>query len=110
MATFRTSLKRTAREVTTIPAAFPEQITRLSDSDSDNNRWRQGRISSTIINALFLEHLEVGLHVRVGNATALGDVKTAAMGLIHLKAAIKLDTKFGTPADATGPVEAEMDT
>ena len=37
---------------------FSEQINRLSENDSDNNRWLQGIIPDLIINTLHLEHLE----------------------------------------------------
>ena len=37
---------------------FSEQANRLSDNDSDNDRWLQGTSPHLIINALYLEHLE----------------------------------------------------
>ena len=110
---------------------FSEQINRLSENDSDNNRWLQGIIPDLIINALHLEHLEKGAYARFGDATTLGDVKTLAPGQAYSespsmafgasaqkragrahedyhKTAKKLDAKLGTHADATGPVETEM--
>ena len=48
----------------TCKGTFPEQINRLSDNDSDNNRWLQGIIPDLIINTLYLEHLEEGAYAR----------------------------------------------
>jgi hypothetical protein len=112
---------------------FSEQINRLSDNDSDDDRWRQGIIPDLIVDAHSLEHVEDGARARFGDATTLGDVKTLAPGQAYSespstdfgasvqkradkvhedyhKAAKKLDAKLGTPAGATGPVEAEMNT
>ena len=112
---------------------FSEQINRLSDNDSDDDRWRQGIIPDLIIDAHSLEHVEDRARARFGDATTLGDVKTLAPGQAYSespstdfgasvqkradkvhedyqKAAKKLDAKLGTPASATGPVEAEMNT
>ena len=96
-----------------------------------NNRWLQGVIPDLIINALHLEHLEKGAYARFGDATTLGNAKTLAPGQAYSdspsmafgasaekragrvhedyhKTAKKLDAKLGTHADATGPVETEM--
>ena len=56
------------------------QINRLSDNDSDNSRWLQGITTDLFIGAYYLEHLEEGACVRIGDATALGDVKKLAPG------------------------------
>ena len=40
-----------------LPWNFSEQINRLSENDSDNNRWLQEVIPDLIISALHLEHL-----------------------------------------------------
>ena len=110
---------------------FPEQINRLSDNDSDNNRWLQGIIPDLIITALYLEHFEEGAYARFGDATTPGDVRALAPGKAYSespstafgasahkradkiygdfhKTAKKLDAKLGTHADATLPVETEM--
>ena len=55
---------------------FSEQINRLSENDSDNNRWLQGTIPDLIINAFYLKHLEEGAYARFGDSTTLGDAKT----------------------------------
>ena len=106
---------------------------RLSDNDSDDERWRQGIIPDLIVDAHSLGHVEDGARARLGEATTLGDVKTLAPGRTNSespstdfgasvqkradkvhedyhKAARKLDAKLGTPAGATGPVEAEINT
>ena len=59
---------------------FLEQINRLSDNDSDNNRWLQGIIPDLVINDLYLEHLEEEAYARFRDATTPGDVKTLAPG------------------------------
>ena len=110
---------------------FSEQINRLSDNDSDNNRWLQGIIPDLKINALYLDHLEEGAYSRFGDATTPGDFKALAPGQAYSESpstafgasvqkradkvhedyhrtAKKLDAKLGTHADATGPVETEM--
>ena len=60
-----------------------EQINRLSENDSDNNRWLQGIIPDLIVSALQLEHLEKGAYARFGDATTLGDVRTLAPGQVY---------------------------
>ena len=42
----------------TCKETFLEQINRLSDNDSGNNRWLQGAIPYLIINAPYLVNLE----------------------------------------------------
>ena len=60
--------------------ALPEQINRLSENGSDNNRWLQVIIPDLIISALHLEHLVKGAHERFRDATTLGILKTLAPG------------------------------
>ena len=115
----------------TCKGTLQEQANRLSDNDSDNNRWLQGIIPDLIINAFYLEQLEEGAYVRFGDATTLGDVRTMAPGQAYSESpsmafwssilkradkvhedyhenATKLDEELGTHADATGPVETEI--
>ena len=76
----------------TCKETFSEQINRLSDNDSDNNRWLQGFIPDLIIYALYLEHLEEGAYARFGDATTLGDVRTLAPGQAYSESS---STAFG---------------
>ena len=57
---------------------YSEQINRLSQKDSDSNRWLQRIIPDLIINALHLEHFKKGAHARFGDATTHGDLKALA--------------------------------
>ena len=59
---------------------FSEQINRLSDNDSDDDRWRQGIIPDLVVDANPLEHVEDGARARFGDATTLGGVETLAPG------------------------------
>ena len=64
---------------------FSKQINRLSNNNSDNDRWLQRVIPGLIINDLYLEHLEEGAHASFWDATTLGDVKTVAPGQAYLE-------------------------
>eukprot|EP00614_Pseudopedinella_elastica_P014027 CAMPEP_0172585984 /NCGR_PEP_ID=MMETSP1068-20121228/5381_1 /TAXON_ID=35684 /ORGANISM="Pseudopedinella elastica, Strain CCMP716" /LENGTH=56 /DNA_ID=CAMNT_0013380643 /DNA_START=62 /DNA_END=229 /DNA_ORIENTATION=+ len=48
----------------TCKGTFAEQTNRLSDNDSDNNRWLKVIIPDLILSALHLEHLEKGAYAR----------------------------------------------
>ena len=71
------------RQPQTCKCAFSEQVNRLSDNDSDNNRWLQGVIPDMIISALHLEHLENKAYGRFGDATTLGDIRALAPGQVY---------------------------
>ena len=64
----------------TCKGTFSEQMNRLSDNVSDNNRWLQGIIPDLIIDPLYLEHHKEGAYARFSDATTLGDVKALAPG------------------------------
>ena len=57
-----------------------EQINRLSDNGSDNDRWLQGIIPGLVTFAPYLEQLKEGAYARFGGGIALGDVKMMALG------------------------------
>ena len=81
----RTSLTKSALLGATprsakIKDTCPEQINRLGDNQSDNNRWWKETIPDLIISALFLWNLVNGAHTRFGGATALGDIRALAPG------------------------------
>ena len=60
--------------------ASSEQINRLSDNGSGNNRWLQGITPDLIISALYLENLEEGAYARSWDATTPGDIRALAPG------------------------------
>ena len=57
-----------------------KQKNRLSDNDSDNNRWLQGITLGLIISALYMEHLVKERTHAFGDAITHGDVMALAPG------------------------------
>ena len=62
----------------TCKGTFSEQISRLSENDSENSRCLQRITPDLVIYALYLEHLDKGAHASFRDATTLEDLTTMA--------------------------------